>query len=98
MRTKSQGGVVVGFDGQSHVLIRDDVVIWEDDHITFIVDGNVIMENRHMPAAPPVDELLACGQQYAEAYWAYYPQLDWNGRSIDEAFPNAFPWVDDPST
>ena len=36
MRTKLQGGVVVGFDGHSHVLIRAGVVVWEDDRITFV--------------------------------------------------------------
>src|SRR5437773_1343737 len=36
MRTKLQGGTVVGFNGRSHVLIRDGVVVWEDDRITFV--------------------------------------------------------------
>jgi 5-methylthioadenosine/S-adenosylhomocysteine deaminase len=36
MRTKLQGGTVVGFDGHTHVLIRDGVVVWEDDRITFV--------------------------------------------------------------
>jgi imidazolonepropionase-like amidohydrolase len=36
MRTKLQGGTVVGFNGHTHVLIRDGVVVWEDDHITFV--------------------------------------------------------------
>lgn len=36
MRTKLAGGMVVGFDGRSHVLIRDGVVVWEDDRITFV--------------------------------------------------------------
>jgi cytosine/adenosine deaminase-related metal-dependent hydrolase len=65
---------------------------------TVIVDGHMVMENRQVPAAPPVDELLARAQHYAEAYWAFYPQLDWNGRAAEEAFPNAFPWVDDLSS
>ena len=43
MRTKLQGGVVVGFDGQSHVLIQDGVVVWEDDHIVFV--GSVLLLN-----------------------------------------------------
>src|SRR4029434_667939 len=36
MRTQLQGGTVVGFDGHTHVLIRDGVVVWEDDRITFV--------------------------------------------------------------
>jgi hypothetical protein len=36
MRTQLQGGRVVGFDGHTHVLIRDGVVVWEDDRITFV--------------------------------------------------------------
>src|SRR6266436_6993160 len=36
MRTKLQGGTVVGFNGHTHVLIRDGVVVWEDDRITFV--------------------------------------------------------------
>ena len=36
MRTKLQGGTVVGFNGHTHVLIREGVVVWEDDRITFV--------------------------------------------------------------
>lgn len=61
---------------------------------TVIVDGKAVMENRQIPGAPPLSDLLAQAQQYAEAYWAYYPQLDWNGRTAAEVFPNAFAWVD----
>jgi hypothetical protein len=52
------------------------------------------MENRHIPGAPPIDQLLARAQAFAEAYWASYLQLAWNSRTADEAFPNAFPWVE----
>jgi hypothetical protein len=48
MRTAFQGGVVVGFDGQSHVRIRDGVVIWEDDRIVYV--GN--------DATQPVDRTI----------------------------------------
>jgi cytosine/adenosine deaminase-related metal-dependent hydrolase len=61
---------------------------------TVIVDGQVVMEQRHIPGAPPLPDLLARAQQFAAAYWAAYPQLDWNGRTAAEAFPNAFPWAD----
>jgi imidazolonepropionase-like amidohydrolase len=36
MRTKLQGGIVVGFDGQSHVLLRGGVVVWEDDRVIYV--------------------------------------------------------------
>src|SRR5919109_1296428 len=36
MRTKLQGGTVVGFDGHTHGLRRYGVVVWEDDRITFV--------------------------------------------------------------
>ena len=51
MRTKLQGGTVVGFNGHTHVLLRDGVVVWEDDRITFVgktYDGSV---DRTLPAS-----------------------------------------------
>jgi hypothetical protein len=36
MRTKLQGGTVVGVDGHTPVLIRAGAVVWEDDRITCI--------------------------------------------------------------
>jgi hypothetical protein len=36
MQTKLQGGIVIGFDGQSHTLIRGGVIVWEDDRITYV--------------------------------------------------------------
>ena len=59
---------------------------------TVIVDGRVVMEKRHIPHAPPLPALLSQAQHYAEAYWQAYAQLDWHGRTAEEAFPNAFPW------
>ncbi len=35
MRTKIQGSYVVAFDGQSHQLIKDGVVVYEDDKIIY---------------------------------------------------------------
>lgn len=63
---------------------------------TVIVDGQIVMDNRHIPAAPALDELLAHAQQFAEAYWALYPQLSWDGRTAAATFPNAFPWLEGP--
>lgn len=80
-------------------VIRDPIRSLVDcgvasDVESVIVDGQVIMENRRIPGAPPIDQLLARAQTFAESYWASYAQLDWNGRTADEAFPNAFPWVE----
>jgi 5-methylthioadenosine/S-adenosylhomocysteine deaminase len=61
---------------------------------TVIVDGQIVMDHRHIPAAPALDALLARAQQFAEAYWSAYPQLSWDGRTTAETFPNAFPWVE----
>jgi cytosine/adenosine deaminase-related metal-dependent hydrolase len=36
MRTLIQGGWVVGFDGRSHELLRDGVVVYEDDRIVHV--------------------------------------------------------------
>jgi hypothetical protein len=36
MRTKLQGGIGVGFDGQSHTRIRGGIIVWEDDRITYV--------------------------------------------------------------
>ena len=63
---------------------------------TVIVDGQTVMDNRHIPAAPALDALLGRAQRFAEAYWATYAQLSWDGRSAAETFPNAFPWVEGP--
>jgi 5-methylthioadenosine/S-adenosylhomocysteine deaminase len=44
MRTLIRGSWVVGFDGQSHVLLRDGVVVYEDDTILAVghhFDGQV---------------------------------------------------------
>jgi 5-methylthioadenosine/S-adenosylhomocysteine deaminase len=62
---------------------------------TVIVDGHIIMEHRQIPGAPALHDLLAQAQHYANAYWASYPQLDWHGRTAEQAFPNAFAWVED---
>lgn len=61
---------------------------------TVIVDGQIVMENRQIPGAPATHALLARAQQFAEAYWSVYAQLDWHGRPADDAFPNAFPWAE----
>lgn len=61
---------------------------------TVIVDGTVVMHDRQVPDAPPLDELLQRARQFAESYWSYYPELDWKQRPVEMAFPNAFPWAE----
>lgn len=36
MKQLVRGGTVVGFDGRTHVLIRDGMVAWEDDEIIYV--------------------------------------------------------------
>jgi hypothetical protein len=61
---------------------------------TVSLDGKVVMEERQIPGAPPIGQLLARAQAFAEAYWSAFAQLDWPGRTADEAFPSAFPWAE----
>lgn len=61
---------------------------------TVVVDGKVVMDNRHIPNAPPLDALLGQAQRLAQQYWDAYPELDWQRRSAGDAFANAFAWVD----
>jgi len=51
MRTKLQGGTVVGFNGHTHVRIRDGVVVWEDDRLTFVGKTYAGPVDRTLPAA-----------------------------------------------
>ncbi|ETW99978.1 MAG: hypothetical protein ETSY1_12930 [Candidatus Entotheonella factor] len=80
-------------------VIRDPIRSLVDcgvasDVETVVVDGEIVMEHRHIPEAPSLSWLLERAQGFAEAYWAAYPQLDWSGRSASEAFTNAFPWAE----
>lgn len=61
---------------------------------TVIIDGQVVMEQRRVPAAPPLDDLLAQAQQWAEAYWGRYADIAWDGRTAEATFPNAFAWAE----
>jgi hypothetical protein len=61
---------------------------------TVSLDGKVVMAERQIPGAPLIGQLLARAQVFAEAYWSASAQLDWQGRTADEAFPNAFPWAE----
>lgn len=36
MRTLVEGGWVVGFEGQGHELLRDGVVVYEDDRFLHV--------------------------------------------------------------
>jgi cytosine/adenosine deaminase-related metal-dependent hydrolase len=61
---------------------------------TVIVEGQVIMHNRHIPEAPPLELLLGQAQRLAQQYWDACPEWDWQRRSAGEAFANAYAWVD----
>jgi cytosine/adenosine deaminase-related metal-dependent hydrolase len=89
--------VVVNQQALHYGVVRDPIRSLVDcgvasDVETVIIDGQLVMAQRQIPQAPPLHDLLAQAQTYAEAYWAAYPQLDWNGHSAAEAFPNAFAW------
>ncbi len=91
--------VVVNQRALHYGVIRDPIRSLVDcgvasDVETVVVDGQVVMEHRHIPEAPPLALLLEQAQGFAEEYWAAYAQLDWSGRSASEAFANAFPWTD----
>jgi len=60
---------------------------------TVVIDGNIVMDNRRIPHAPPLEMLLGQAQCFAERYWAAYHQCDWQRRHASAAFANAFPWA-----
>ena len=89
--------VIVNQQGLHYGVIRDPIRSLVDcgvasDVETVIVDGQVVMERRHIPGAPALDHLLRRAQALAEAYWSAYATLDWAGRTAEETFPNAYPW------
>jgi hypothetical protein len=103
MRTKPQGGTVVGFNQRAlhYGAVCNPIRSLVDcsrasDVETVIVNGQIVMDNRYIPAAPALDALLARARRFAEAYWVAYTQLSWDGRTAAETFPNAFPWVEGP--
>ena len=56
MRTLVRGGWVVGFAGGGHTLVRDGVVVFEDDRIVFVgprFDGTVDRERAAESAGYP---------------------------------------------
>jgi hypothetical protein len=61
---------------------------------TVVVDGQVIMHDRHIPDAPPLEMLLGQAQRFAQQHWDAFAELDWRRRQAGEAFPNAYDWVD----
>jgi 5-methylthioadenosine/S-adenosylhomocysteine deaminase len=91
--------VIINQQALHYGVIKDPIRSLVDcgvasDVETVIVDGKVVMENRQISGAPPIGQLLARAQSFAEAYWSAYAEIDWQSRSADEAFPNAFPWAD----
>jgi cytosine/adenosine deaminase-related metal-dependent hydrolase len=91
--------VIINQQALHYGVIKDPIRSLVDcgvasDVETVIVDGKMAMEHRHIPDAPPIGQLLARAQAFAEAYWSAYAQLDWQARTADEAFPNAFTWAE----
>jgi 5-methylthioadenosine/S-adenosylhomocysteine deaminase len=91
--------VVVNQQALHYGVIKDPIRSLVDcgvasDVESVVVDGRLVMEQRRVPGAPALGELLAQAQSFAESYWAAYAGLDWQGRQADEAFPDAFPWAE----
>ena len=91
--------VIINQRALHYGVVRDPIRSLVDcgvasDVETVIVDGQTVMDCRHIPSAPSLDDLLTRAQAFAETYWAAYPQSDWHGRTAAEAFPNAFTWED----
>ena len=57
---------------------------------TVIVDGEVVVENRRSTRLDD-DELFAQAQAGAARAWDSRAGCDWNGRSIEQIIPPAFP-------
>ncbi len=91
--------VIVNQQALHYGVIRDPIRSLVDcgvasDVETVVVNGKIVMDNRHIPGAPPLPTLLGQAQHFAEHYWSAYPQLDWCHRAASEAFANAFPWAE----
>jgi 5-methylthioadenosine/S-adenosylhomocysteine deaminase len=91
--------VIINQQALHYGVIKDPIRSLVDcgvagDVESVIVDGKMVMGDRQIPSAPPIGEVLGRAQAFAEAYWSAYAQLDWQGNTADEAFPDAFPWAE----
>lgn len=57
---------------------------------TVIVDGEVVLENGRSTRLDE-DELFAQAEAGAKRAWDNWPARDWNGRSVEQIIPPAFP-------
>ena len=57
---------------------------------TVIVDGEVVVENGRSTRIND-DELFAQAEAGAKRAWDNWPARDWNGRSVEQIIPPAFP-------
>ncbi|MCZ6873546.1 MAG: chlorohydrolase family protein [bacterium] len=105
MRTKLQGGVVVGFNGHSHVLIQDGVVVWDDDQIVFVgkqydqpVDRNLHASERliipglidlHWHAGIRANWRLTSDHGDLQFFGAGFPNTDAGRRGATYTMPEA---------
>jgi cytosine/adenosine deaminase-related metal-dependent hydrolase len=57
---------------------------------TVIVDGEVVVENGRSTRIDE-NEVFAQAEQGAKRAWDNWPARDWNGRSVEQIVPPAFP-------
>ncbi|MGE3701992.1 MAG: amidohydrolase family protein [Hyphomicrobiaceae bacterium] len=63
---------------------------------TVIVDGRVLMHDRRLRVCDE-SEVIESARESAQRIWSHFPQYDWAGRSIGQAFPPAIePWEGAP--
>jgi 5-methylthioadenosine/S-adenosylhomocysteine deaminase len=63
---------------------------------TVIVDGRVLMRGRRLLVCDE-SEVIGSARESAQRIWSHFPQYDWAGRSIGQAFPPAIePWEGAP--
>ena len=62
---------------------------------TVIVDGRTLLRGRRLAVCDEA-EVIDAARASAQRIWSHFPEYDWAGRSVDQAFPPAIkPW-DDP--
>ncbi len=62
-----------------------------------IIDGRTVVEDGQVVGVDQ-NELMEQVQEQSERIWDTFSQYDWQGRSIDQAFPPSFEFVEDLSS
>jgi len=63
---------------------------------TVIVDGRTLVRGKRLLVCDE-QEVIDAARSSARRIWSHFPDYDWAGRSIEEAFPPAIePWEDAP--